>query len=256
MRKLKTAFDYKLNLKVVRELFKDSNTQINGFEKHVLQEGLKELLFGNGPIDINAQGCIFSIKDLTPAMKHYLLDYEVIELVDKASPMVDQETGEIDIAYKGRSWPNKIDAGEMKDYLKSCVKSSITEESPYENILPRNSVKVTVGKPGFEFKNGFEDITFYLDPDFKASISHIDLIANKNIYYDDKLIVKAGEYIPFGTSWEQWEKNVFIHTKVTLMVDFNKFKLDGFNPSKINCCGHSLKAAPAEFTLTIKHLKL
>jgi hypothetical protein len=255
MIKLKTAFSYKLNIKKVNELFGDSNSKLNGFERHTLQEGLKELLFGNGPIDISVQGSTFSARDLTPTMKHYLLDYEVIELVDKTtSPVVDQETGEINLEYKDRSWPKRIEEGEIKDYLKQCIKGPATEEEyPFRDMFPRNSVGVTIGKPGFEFKNGFEDITFYLDSNFKASMSNINLIANKNIYYEDKLIVEAGKSIPFGYSWEQWEKNLFIHTKVTLMVDLNKFKLDKFDPSKLNCCGHNEKAGPTEFLLTIKN---
>jgi len=57
MRTLGTAFDYKLSIKKVNELLND-NSKLNGFEKHTIQEGLKELLFGHGPIDISTLGIV------------------------------------------------------------------------------------------------------------------------------------------------------------------------------------------------------
>lgn len=84
------AHSYKVNKVKVNELLADNRSAgqaLNGFEKHAIQEGLKELLFGNGPINIEhtvpgPDGISFSSRDLTPAMKQFLLEYGVIELID------------------------------------------------------------------------------------------------------------------------------------------------------------------------------
>lgn len=86
--KIVHAINYRLNIKKVKELLTDlpdnvnqkaGSKALNGFEKHVIQEGLKEILFGNGPINIVREGVDVGERDITPAMKQFLLDYELIE---------------------------------------------------------------------------------------------------------------------------------------------------------------------------------
>lgn len=235
MKQLKSAFDYKLNIKKVNELLHEGS-KLNGFEKHTIQEGLKELLFGNGPIEINAPGENFSFRDLTPAMKHYLLGYGVIQNIEESdaekmyNPIVDQKTGRVNLEYK-----------------------EVSEK------LSINSIKVTIGEPGFEFKDGIQSTTFNLAEDFDSNnlnhVSNIHIISNKNIYYSTKLVVKAGEEVPFFSQIEAWKDNPFEHNQLNAVLDLRTLGIFGseFTPSNLNCCGHSLKAAPVEFILTIKH---
>lgn len=85
------TISYKLNVKKVKELLSDKNSPLNGFEKHVIQEGLKEILFGTGPINyISDVGIDVGVRDITPAMRRYLKEYELIELPDT---IVDSKTG-------------------------------------------------------------------------------------------------------------------------------------------------------------------
>ena len=97
--KTKNVFtiSYKLNVKKIKELLSDKNSPLNGFEKHVIQEGLKEILFGNGPINfISNIGIDVGVRDITPAMRQYLIEYELIEIDDT----VDSKTGEVNIKHK------------------------------------------------------------------------------------------------------------------------------------------------------------
>lgn len=91
------SINYKLNVKKVKELLSDKNSPLNGFEKHVIQEGLKEILFGTGPINVVTEEIEIGERDITPAMRKYLLDYELIEIDDN---IIDSKTGEINIKHK------------------------------------------------------------------------------------------------------------------------------------------------------------
>jgi len=49
---------------------------ITQFQEHLIQEGIKEMVFGNGPIIANIGG--IDERDLTEPMKQMLLDFKVI----------------------------------------------------------------------------------------------------------------------------------------------------------------------------------
>ena len=54
-------------------------------------------MFGNGPINfISNIGIDVGVRDITPAMRQYLIEYELIEIDDT----VDSKTGEVNIKHK------------------------------------------------------------------------------------------------------------------------------------------------------------
>lgn len=238
MKQLKPAFGYKPNPTKVNELLGEKS-KLNGFEKHVLQEGLKELLFGTGPIETAMEKIIF--RDLTPSMKHYLIHYGVIE--------------EIDTTFKPEDIMEKLKGKNHSIILKEEEKKKYT----VEETKAFNPIKVVVGKPGFQFLGGIQAMKFGFET-LQRSLMNIYITSNKPIYYDEQLLFEAGDKIPFYSSARDWGYPEFLTYEIDAIVDLRRSVIqvltgygEEFNPKKLNCCGHCKKAGPTEFELTIHY---
>ena len=69
--------NYKLNSEKIREVLSDKNASISGIEKHLIQEGLKQITLGTGPVHIDLPGT-GHIGTITPSLERYLIDAGVI----------------------------------------------------------------------------------------------------------------------------------------------------------------------------------
>lgn len=70
--------NYKINTDKVREHLSDENKTISGIEKHLIQEGLKQILLGTGPVTVSTPGNDNCIRTVTPSMESFLNDLNII----------------------------------------------------------------------------------------------------------------------------------------------------------------------------------
>lgn len=116
--------NYKLNSDKIREVLADKNTNISGIEKHLIQEGLKQITLGTGPIHVEVPGG-GSISTITPSLERYLLDAGIVEKETKLA--------------KGTIFDGVLDAinsNRQPDALVSGAPSKIEFESwDYKGLL-------------------------------------------------------------------------------------------------------------------------
>lgn len=70
--------NYKINTDKVREHLSDENKTISGIEKHLIQEGLKQILLGTGPITFSIPGNDNYLRTITPSMESFLIALNII----------------------------------------------------------------------------------------------------------------------------------------------------------------------------------
>lgn len=78
--------NYTVDQKRLTELVSDKKqtlTEISQFQQHLLQEGIKQMLFGEGPVCFNDNE-----RDLTEPMKQMLLDFKAIIPKKEENPII------------------------------------------------------------------------------------------------------------------------------------------------------------------------
>jgi len=70
--------NYKINKEELRAALSDKNA-VSGIEKHLIQEGLKQIFLGTGPIEFKPSGSDTYFRTITPSLETYLLDSKIIE---------------------------------------------------------------------------------------------------------------------------------------------------------------------------------
>ena len=124
--------DYKFNSEKIRQILSDKNTDISGIEKHLIQEGLKQISFGSGPIEIPVIGTSYSIRTITPSLENFLLELGIIDKFGEEGDCEDdlesiydgdegiEEESFLDWDYKGHK--NNVNFfGTQKDWNQTLV---------------------------------------------------------------------------------------------------------------------------------------
>lgn len=133
--------NYKIITSKVREHLSEENKSISGIEKHLIQEGLKQILLGTGPVDYSVTG--ISYKTITPSLEGFMLDLGVITKEDNLESKPDFLIWD----YKGyvnnknffgiqRDWNQTLIAKINELYLKSIR----TNEGPFNCKIGRAHV--------------------------------------------------------------------------------------------------------------------
>ncbi len=80
--------NYTVNKGVLSGILSDKS-QITQFEKHMIQEGIKQILFNDGKKLILDESKTIIGYDLTDAMKMFLIDYGIIGVGNQLSELLD-----------------------------------------------------------------------------------------------------------------------------------------------------------------------
>lgn len=101
--------NYKINKEELRAALSEKNA-VSGIEKHLIQEGLKQIFLGTGPIEIFTPGGP-TIRSITPSLETYLLDSKIIE-----QPVASKNI-EVNVLIDGKKITNEITSSDQKPFL-------------------------------------------------------------------------------------------------------------------------------------------
>lgn len=179
--------NYKINTVKVRENLSEDNKTISGIEKHLIQEGLKQILLGTGPVIVSAEGCIDSTKTITKSMESFLIDLNIIT----KDSIIESKADFLIWDYKGCT--NNVNFyGTQKDWNQTLVtrvnelysKSIRQEDGPFNCIIISPEVASII-----------EDLEYFhptsmqmKNVDIKNSLSLIGILSGKYQVFIDYYI--------------------------------------------------------------------
>jgi hypothetical protein len=111
----------KINTEKLRSALNEGNGSISAFEKHIIQEGVKQLVFGNGNYQIELPGSPgITIKTITPEMHGLLKEYQIIEETNE----LIENSAEVEETLK-KLQIEVIKGYTLKDVIDKSVKSEV-----------------------------------------------------------------------------------------------------------------------------------
>lgn len=132
--------NYKIITSKVREHLSEENKSISGIEKHLIQEGLKQILLGTGPIDFSTPG--ISYRTITPSLEGFMLDLGVITKDNHIENELETKQEFLTWNYKGLT-NNANFFGTQRDWNQTLItrvnelysKTMRTEAGPFNCII-------------------------------------------------------------------------------------------------------------------------
>ena len=219
--------NYKIITSKVREHLSEENKSISGIEKHLIQEGLKQILLGTGPIDFSTPG--ISYRTITPSLEGFMLDLGVITKDNHIENELETKQEFLTWNYKGLT-NNANFFGTQRDWNQTLVtrinelysKSIREEDGPFNCIITSPEVASII-----EDLEYFHPISMQMkNIDIKNSLNLIGILSGKYQVFIDY-------YIPINLVHC---KKIEISKEQELTGVINKSTLPKFTPEdfKIN----------------------